>query len=222
MKKLFVTLVISLMVFGALAAVSSASTRYEVDAFMANGDDATEARVFVVGGGTDPCTEYCNSNRSVDVSVTAHVAQWAHWDLSANGWEWYVRKPGVYYADCISAFLQSNGDVTLTLEGFDNLKWISPSSDDQSINPIVKQWFALTNAYVHPTDDDWLAPTGETEQILVPDSADLHEGIWKKVWNKIEVLNCNTAGTYVMSGTITMTLSNQQPWINPLDGNWTF
>ncbi|MGC8890271.1 MAG: hypothetical protein ACP5PC_06170 [bacterium] len=66
---------------------------------------------------------FCNKETwTIDVATHASIAQWIKWQLNAQGWRFYVRKPGTYIADCISGSIKSNADVLVTFSGFDDLK----------------------------------------------------------------------------------------------------
>ena len=137
MKKLSVVLLVGVLVIGAFATVASAEDVRQATVFRivkqegneVAVEDDTNARAFLIGSGTDEETEYCNANRSVNVTVKAHMAQWARWSLDANGWEWYIKKPGTYQTDCLKGYLRSNGPVTLYFYGFDDL--YTANKDDQ-------------------------------------------------------------------------------------------
>ena len=60
----------------------------------------------------------------------------------------------------------------------------------------------------------WLNNSEECPKVLtLDDTPELHAGIRYRLWNKIEVVNCNSAGNYENVGTILVTLKNQQEWV---------
>jgi|LSQX01.3.fsa_nt_gb hypothetical protein len=225
MKKLLVMLVIAVLTMGALAGVVGANTLdcddpQEPECVVGtggawvithaeDGSHADNALVFRVGEGFE---SECNiTPRPENVEVRAYVAQWAKWSMDYNGWEWYVRKPGTYYADCITFKVQSNGEVEFSFD-FDNLV---REDNEQETNAEIKLWFGYANCDEQPGQWYEAAYLGP---VTIPDSTELHDGLVWKLWNKIEVVNCNSPGLYEMTGQITMTLSNQACWIDDETG----
>lgn len=181
--------------------------------------DYGDARAFIRGG----AYQECNKDFSVDFTTKAHVAQWGKFNLTSTMWEWYVRKPGTYFTDCITVTVQSNSDISITGEGFGNLLYgdVSEYPDNHpqgSVNPEIATWYAGKTTGMMPTPGEWVEASALNEGITIADSLDLHEGLVYKLWNKIQVVECNTASTYVNTGTITFALANQKDFI--VDGEW--
>jgi len=83
------------------------------------GSKSANARAWQQG---DVLSGYCNKETwKLDVSTHASIAQWIRWQLSAQGWRIYVRKPGKYTGDCIVGAIKSNADVNVTFSGFGDL-----------------------------------------------------------------------------------------------------
>lgn len=83
------------------------------------GDIGANARAWQQGG---ILGGYCNKETwKLDVATHTSVAQWIRWQLSAQGWRIYVRKPGKYTGDCIVGAIKSNADVNVTFSGFGDL-----------------------------------------------------------------------------------------------------
>lgn len=183
----------------------------------------------VTGEPTDLAAAYSNilheagpSNRSVrttEFTTEVQVAQWSRWQFSGTKWTWFVRKPGEYYADSIKANIQSNGNVAITFEGFGNPRYL----DDNELEGVKQEIETFYGVGSDPFAGDftgWIAAEDlNGEEILIPDSEALHEGLGFKLWSKITVCECNSAGVYRSTGIITMTLQNQMPWLDE-DGNW--
>ncbi len=162
----------------------------------------------------------CNKTYwSHNVLITASIAQWIDFHLTYTQFDWYIRKPGTYAGDCIDACVASNGDIFIDYAGFADLQPSNPAN-----NPIPV-WYSLETsggwaevnagwvpASAMDAEDDWLydADLGEL----------LHTGICWKLWNKIEVLVCNSACEYSDEATITLTLWNQKDWIVDATGAW--
>ncbi|MBC7320391.1 hypothetical protein H5T89_07075 [bacterium] len=131
-KVMLVTLVLSLLMgIASLAWTSELQLQNEVKVWRwdeetedwklePTGSKTAKARVWhqgVVQSG------YCNKKTwEIDVATHASVAQWIRWNLSAQGWRLFIRKPGKYLANCIIGQIKSNADVLVTFSGFDDLK----------------------------------------------------------------------------------------------------
>lgn len=216
---LMVVALVSLLAVG--AAAQQETTVWNVS------DNAitTKARVFnsIYSHG-----ERCNgSPRTAVITTEAQVAQWLEWSLSGSKWTWFVKKPGDYYTDCITATIQSNGNVTITFDGFGALKYLTGTS----VNPVIPTWYGYSEGEEGPKDptSGWSGwyKAGEVVEgdtltvgsindtaISLTDSQRLHDGYSVKLWNRIKVVECNSASTYRDTGTISMMLASQKPWID--------
>lgn len=172
--------------------------------------DAANAWVFRILPGFE---SECNiTPRTEKIEARAFVAQWAKWSMDHSGWEWYVKKPGEYYGNCIQGKLQSNGDIQLLFELAD----LTGGNPDTNTNNIIETYYSYTPGTNAPSV--WYR-AGEFTEAFIGDGTALHSGLTWKLWNKIKVVECNSPGMYANSGTITMVLANQAPWI---DGNGDF
>lgn len=181
-------------------------------------DPFAQARAFKLGAANGSCNK---QNWTVDIETEVQVAQWINWQLDGTKWLWYVRKPGTYITDCISFFIQSNGEIVISFSGFGNPTYAS--TETTSVNPQILAWYGYGLGNL-PDEIEQMVSAEELNQstVFIPDSADLHEGISRKLWNKIKVVNCNSASTYIAKGTITITLKRIKPWINPQTGGFNF
>jgi len=172
--------------------------------------NASDARAYI----SDPAGGSCNKRVwEIPITVEAQIAQWVEWSLTGTKWTWFVRKPGIYVANCITAVLRSNGNLGITFSGFDHLKYVQGNSVDDTIE--VEYAFG---PQLPP--QAWIpAPDLNNLQLVIEDSSVLHRGATYKLWNRIYVERCNSASTYRDSGTITLTLLNQKPWIDD-EGNF--
>ncbi len=181
------------------------------------GDVANLARCWA----TLPEWGYCNKDWEVPVKVHASIAQWAYWNLSATRWDWEVRKPGCYGADCITAVLQSNQHLLVDYHGFTDLL-----AESTSVNPIIPIWYYAgpEGAVLPPPGDPlWATPAqlnDPAEWDTLYDSQQLHDGIQIKLWNMICVEECNSACEYQAHGNISLKLLCQKDWIDPETGTW--
>ncbi len=162
---------------------------------------------------TDPKFGACNKETwNISVGVDVSVAQWIEWQLTASKWKWYIRKPGTYVADCITANLKSNGPVGIKIV-MGNITGGNPNT-----NSIIEAFYGADFSAQHPSNVQWWLPAPLEFQFTVPDSFDLHAGYAIKLWNKIKVVECNSACEYSATGTITLTLQTIKPWIVPETG----
>lgn len=165
---------------------------------------------------SNPEVGSCNKTRwEVQVTVHASVAQWVDWSISGTRYDWKIRKPGEYAANSLTATLASNGDVGIQFDGFGNLY----SAD--SMNKEIETWYAYGDGLPPVEDERWIPASALYElRALVEDSDRLHGGLDWKLWNKIKVVECNSACEYENIATITLVLDNQKIWINPATGNF--
>ncbi len=186
----------------------------ESGSFVQLDEDTGNARAYA----SMPADGSCNKKVWILQFITeVQVAQWAEWSISATKWTWFVRKPGDYYADAIQFSLKSNGDVQLSAFGFDDLEYATGGG----VNRYIETYYYLTTdaSNTPPSTSVWVRAKDVNGSITVLDSADLHKGMTAHLWNRIKVVDCNSASTYRDTGTITLTLANQKPWINE-DGSW--
>jgi hypothetical protein len=182
--------------------------------------DPANARAFY----SEPAGGACNKKVwEFPVTVEAQIAQWVQWSIDGTKWTWFVRKPGKYFADCIGFAIKSNSDVGFTFSGFSNLTYASTGT---SVNPVIPVWYnwgsdaILVDGY-KPEGNEWIpAEALNGLEGIIKDSQKLHDGWKTKLWNMIEVVECNSASTYRATGIVTITLKNQKPWIIPETGDY--
>lgn len=165
---------------------------------------------------SDPENGECNYTKwPIDVTVHASVAQWVDWSISGTRYDWRVRKPGEYAANSLTAFIQSNSDVEVDFEGFEDLQYqgdVAPGAEGK-----IETWYAYGEG--GPGGVKWI-PAPAMNRAEVPDSGDLHAGISWKLWNKIKVVECNSACEYQDDAIITLVLKNLKCWIDPGTGEF--
>lgn len=171
------------------------------------------ARCWRSGGDQGECNK---TSWVINITHHAAMAQWSEWSIDGTRWDWRILKPGTYAADCIEFKLQSNNSVLIDYEDFADLLRTTEGGVKQTIDTYYSFGESIgqaqTNGWVRATDlnkhDD-----------IIPDSAVLHVGMVTKLFNKIVVENCNSSGEYEDTAVITLTLLNQQPWVDP-EGGW--
>jgi hypothetical protein len=136
--------------------------------------------------------------------------------MTGTRWDWYVRKPGWYAADCISATIASNQNVLVNYEGFGDLVALDTA---KAIDDTIEVWYAVWGAGAPPpfTDPAWVRAESlnfEAEWDTVFDSPQLHNGVTFKLWNRIYVSDCNSACEYQNDAFISLYLCCQKPWID--------
>lgn len=182
-----------------------------------------------------PNSGSCNKDWSFEFTTEVQVAQWSEWSISGTKWQWFVKKPGTYIADCIVFKLKSNGDIEIGFEGFDDPYYtVTP---DPSQTATIETYYGYSfgsgsggPGTVEPGNggSGWLrAADLNDETLLIPEffsllthKYSLHDGIEGHLWNKITVVDCNSASTYRNTGIIYITLKEQKPWIDPETGDY--
>lgn len=161
----------------------------------------------------------CNKQTwELDVKVHASVAQWLKYNMTGTRWDWRILKPGIYAADCVTMTVWSNNDVAITFSGFGDLEYQAEGGVERKI-PIWYSWGqSLEGAEKQPGWTSAADLNGCTWTI--PDGYDLHVGWWTKLWNKIEVVNCNSSCEYENSAKMHFSVTNLKPWVDPTTGGW--
>lgn len=154
--------------------------------------------------------------RTTQFTTEAQIAQWSKWEFTGTKWTWFVRKPGSYYVDCITAKIWSNSDVQITFSDFADLEY----TGTDAVKDTIDTYYGVGT---DPGADDFIGwiPAAQLNEVgpIIYDSYNLHYGQEFKLWNRIDVFPSNSASTYRNTGTITMTLLNQKPWLDA-EGNW--
>jgi hypothetical protein len=133
-------------------------------------------------------------------------------------------KPGCYAANCITFWVASNGDVRIDYDDFADLQ----SLVDNMHNNFIETWYSFGESPEIADQNGWVRAAAlndmyhELDETALNDPfgvGDLHEGIDFKLFNKVCVVDCNTACEYEDEASITLTLRQQKPWVDP-DGGW--
>jgi len=183
---------------------------------MGTGNLSADARCYA----QNPVMGSCNKQDwVVDFTIHASVAQWIEWSLSGSRWDWRVRKPGTYAADCITASIKSNNAVNIFYDGFEDLVRIAgPGGTDPDV---IEVWYAFGPTLPAPTSTDWRSAASlNRDDDGIPDTVDLHEGLSWKLWNKIVVDNSDSSCEYEDTATVTLSLTNMKNWIDPTTGDF--
>jgi len=183
----------------------------------ANPNECALARCFA----SLPADSACNKDWKIDVKIHASIAQWIEWSMTGTRWDWFVRKPGNYAADCITATIKSNQNVLVDYHDFGPLVAVDTLKAVLDTIPI---WYSVGDYTPTPPpkgDPRWtwcrdLNNAAEWDTIF--DSKDLHDGLQFKLWNYIHVENCNSACEYEDDAWISLKLLCQKEWIDTVDG----
>lgn len=173
-------------------------------------DVQADAWAFSVGGASGACNK---RQWQIQVGVDVSVAQWIDFSLTGTRWLWYVRKPGTYLTDCITATIASNGEVLVSFTGLASPTYQGPYS---TVKNYIDMWYGFGSGI----NNIQFAAASDIANVsfTIPDSNALHYGLQTKLWNKIFVAECNSACNYKTSGTIVLTLQRIKPWIDPDTG----
>lgn len=173
-------------------------------------DVQADAWAFSLGGASGSCNKQV---WSFNAEVEVQVAQWIKFHLTGTKWAWYVRKPGTYLTDCITANITSNGEVAVSFTGLASPTYQGPYT---TVKDYIDLWvgFGSSNQNVQFVPASALGNFSFT----IPDSNQLHYGYETKLWSKIFVAECNSASTYKTTGQVILTLQRIKPWIDPATG----
>ena len=170
------------------------------------------ARCWRSGGDQGECNQ---TSWVVNFTHHAAMAQWSKWSIGGTRWDWRILKPGTYAADCIEFKLQSNNSVLIDYENFADLLRTTAGGVKQTIDT----YYSFGESIKQAESNGWVrAEDLNEDDDIIPDSAVLHVNYVTKLFNKIVVENCNSSGEYEDTATITLTLLNQQPWVDPAGG----
>lgn len=179
------------------------------------------ARCFVSGQGDG----YCNKDWEIPFKVHASIAQWLEWNFNGTRWDWFVRKPGNYAANCLTWWLSSNQEVVMDFLGFGPLEAEDPKP---GTDHFIEVFYCFDPPGATPplkTSDLWIPAPAMNDPANwhhIPDGPDLHEGWQVKIWNYIHVERCNSACEYQNDAFISLTLECQKDWIDRSDGFFNF
>lgn len=127
-------------------------------------------------------------------------------EVSASSVNWFIRKPGDFYAKVLDARVRVSGGgntdviVAVTFSDFDNL-----ISDSGQVIP-VRYSFAD-----EPDLDGWMTPADLNGIVGMELTASAENDASFSMWQRI-VLDTQSPGTYQNVGVITFTLVNSQPY----------
>jgi len=174
------------------------------------------ARAFKSGDANGRCNK---EHWEIEFTTEVQVAQWIEWSVTGTKWTWYVRKPGTYITDCIEFSIKSNGPITIGFSGFASPTYV----EGEAVKDYIDAWYSYGYANT-PGNLEEMVPAALLDEctVVILDSQELHDGITRKLWNMIDVANCNTACTYRDTGTITITLMTIKPWIDPETGYYKY
>ncbi|NLK07328.1 MAG: hypothetical protein GX316_01345 [Firmicutes bacterium] len=123
--------------------------------------------------------------------------------FSSRGLEWYIKKPGQYYAKMLDAEVRSTGNATVavTFSEFGNLMSLD---NDQALNV----FYAIKDT--EPVNSDWITPQylNEDTSLELNISAESMAGF--TMWQKVD-LGLQRPGMYTDRGVMTFTLVNSRP-----------
>lgn len=159
----------------------------------------------------------CNKDWEIPFKIHASVAQWIEWNFSGTRWDWFVRKPGNYAADCLTFVIKSNQAVTIDFHSFADLEAEDPKPDQDRFIEIFYCFDPPGGVPPLKTNPIWIPAADlnlDVNWFYIDDSPALHEGMQFKFWNYIHVEECNSACEYQNDAFVTLTLECQKDWID--------
>lgn len=160
-------------------------------------------------------SSYCNKNWTVTFTNQASIAQWMDLYIESLALYWRVLKPGEYACDGIGMHVRSNGDVKWTFAG-----WADMTNSE---GDVIQTWYAITNlGDPAPGPGQWIpAADLNTLPLLLPENQ-AHANLSLQLWNRIKVIECDSACEYADQGgaTITITAEEQKPWVDTVTGDF--
>jgi hypothetical protein len=170
-----------------------------------------------------PADSSCNKDWEISVKIHASIAQWCSWKMTGTRWDWFVKKPGDYAADCISGTIASNQNILVDYHGFGDLIALDTA---KAVDDTIEVYYAIWGTGMPPgiTNTAWVHSydlNNEAEWDTVFDSEALHNGLTWKLWNRIRVSTCNSACEYQDDAFISLKLLCQKPWIDRETGFFT-
>ncbi|MEO0130325.1 MAG: hypothetical protein ABIK76_01330 [candidate division WOR-3 bacterium] len=161
-----------------------------------------------------PVGDSCNKERwEIPFTDTISVAQWIRWSIEGTKNLWRVRKIGTFAGIGPIICLKSNEDVVMTFEGFEN-----PTNGETEI----EKWYGFTDTTVeHPSEvSQWISATDLNNYTIRFEFPNGCQPQSIKIWEKIEVEQCDRACEYVdpNGATIILTLTVIKPWIDRRTG----
>lgn len=163
---------------------------------------------------------YCNKEKwEIPVVIHASVAQWLEYSMSGTRWDWKIRKPGTFAADCITASVASNNGISIAFEDFGPLVR-DPQSGPGGTDPDeIDIMYGYDTKGSDPAAINWISTeTLNAQGCHIDDSDALHAGYSVKLWNKIVVERCDSSCEYEDTAKIVITLDNVKHWIDPATG----
>jgi len=227
MKKLIPLLVGGVLILGLTAGMAPAQTSvatWELVGTAWEGGTLAEANARCWQS-VPLATQSCNKQDwEIDVKLHVSVAQWIEFSSTGTRWDWEVRKPGRYVANCISFTIKTNGDVFVGYKDFANPQYVGTHPHpDPDYDLDIDAWYYVSGD-ANPLAHDstlWVAAAdmaGHGDPIYETNA--LHYGTVYKLWNMIDVTQCNPACEYQDDATVDLILQNIKDWIDPDTGTW--
>ncbi|MEO0086717.1 MAG: hypothetical protein ABIK90_01400 [candidate division WOR-3 bacterium] len=161
-----------------------------------------------------PLADSCNKERwEIPFTDSISVAQWIRWSIEGTKTLWRVRKIGTFAGIGPIICVKSNEDVVMTFEGFEN-----PTNGETEI----EKWYGFTDITgEHPSEvSQWISASDLNNYTIRFGFSNGCQPQSIKIWEKIEVGQCDRACEYVDpdGATIILTLTVIKPWIDRRTG----
>ena len=149
-----------------------------------------------------------NQEEQSPLLSTAAEAAWLRFHVSATQWQWLIRRPGVYAAECIIGSITSSVDILINFSGFEDLC----SSDPTTQN--VETYYGVSIGNQNVEEVEWVGAADFNRHPLLIKQNPVAPTYWN-LWNKVSVKQGNSALEYSDDAVITFLMQNTTPWIDP-------
>jgi hypothetical protein len=161
-----------------------------------------------------PVADSCNKERwEISFLDSISVAQWIRWSIEGQKTLWRIRKIGEFCGMGPVICLKSNEDVVMSFEGFQN-----PTNGETEIE---KYYYFTDTTTVEPDASwQWISASDLNNYTIRFEFPNGCHPQSIKIWEKINVEQCDRACEYVdpEGATIVLTLQVIKDWIDPRTG----
>jgi hypothetical protein len=164
----------------------------------------------------NPLADSCNKERwEISFLDSISVAQWIRWSIEGQKTLWRIRKIGEFCGMGPVICLKSNEDVVMSFEGFEN-----PTNGETEIE---KYYYFTDTTTVEPDASwQWISASDLNNYTIRFEFPNGCHPQSIKIWEKINVEQCDRACEYVdpEGATIVLTLQVIKDWIDPETGEY--
>ena len=181
---------------------------FSSNAFSQSGEKVRIKGFFLADSGKAQRNLSQNQEEQSPLLSTAAEAAWLRFHVSATQWQWLIRRPGVYAAECIIGSITSSVDILINFSGFEDLC----SSDPTTQN--VETYYGVSIGNQNVEEVEWVGAADFNRHPLLIKQNPVAPTYWN-LWNKVSVKQGNSALEYSDDAVITFLMQNTTPWIDP-------